>query len=602
MIREEIGKVIEGALAGLKNELGNFSIEQISLEHPENAGHGDYSTNIAFALAKQLGKTPQEIAEAIKSKIQSLKSKIIERVEVAGGFVNFFLRREVLLEELARIAKEKDKFGAGKERKRVIIEFTDPNPFKVFHLGHLYSNTVGESLARILEATGAKVWRVNYQGDVGLHVAKAIYGMQKLKERMPGENASLSKKVGFLGECYAYGNAMYEPVDKNLLLGSPADEIDSWQKQEENEDTKRIVEINIAIYNKSDKEINSLYSKGRKWSLDYFDTIYKRLGTKFDHYYFESEVRGVGTDIVKKGLQKGVFQESQGAVIFPGEKYGLHSRVFINSQGLPTYEAKELGLAPTKYKDFKYDLSLIVTGNEITDYFRVVLAAMKELYPDLAVKTRHVTHGMVRLPEGKMSSRNKNIVVGEEFIDEVRSRVLKIMGARGSEVAEEDQYEAAEIIAVGAVKYSRLRVDREKDIIFDLEKSLSFEGDSGPYLQYTYARCKSILRKAPASVRQLADYGEAKQSNLSKEELDTLRTMYKFPEVVQEAAEKYAPSLVCNFVFELAQLYNNFYNTHSVLQADTEEQKQFRLLLTSAVAQLIHNSLYLFGIQTLEKM
>ena len=565
MIREEIEKILQNALEELHLPAG-----EISLEHPENAEHGDYSTNIALILGKQFKKNPQEIAEKIASAVRGQKSAIIQKVEALNGFVNLFVSKEYLVEELSRVVKEADKYGLSKKSKgkKVMVEFTDPNPFKEFHIGHLYSNIVGETLCRLFEANGAVVKRANYQGDVGVHVAKAIWGIQKL-------NAD-PHDIEALGKAYAHGAQTYE--------SDPAAK-------------KEIDALNKVIYERTDEHVNILYDAGRASSLEYFEQIYKRLGTKFDFYYFERDAGKKGLEIVREHLKKGIFQESEGAIIFPGEKYGLHSRVFINSQGLPTYEAKELGLAPTKYKDFKYDQSSIVTGNEIVEYFKVLLAALKQVYPDLGEKTKHVSHGMVRLSEGKMSSRTGMIIRGEDLLDETKSRVLQFMESSGSAIPQKERERAAELIAVGAVKYSLLRVSLGKDIIFDFEKSLSLQGDSGPYLQYTYARCRSILGKARSTNFEIRNSVE-----LSKEELDLLRTIYKFPEVVQEAAEKYAPNLVCNFVFDLAQLYNNFYNTHSVLQADTEEQKHFRLLLTSAVAQLIQNSLSLLGIQTLEKM
>lgn len=583
MIREKVRRVVLQAFDELKKDFGDFLLEEIPIEHPENPEHGDYATSVAFALAKELKRKPNELAELLVSKFNpptgGQNSKFLDKVQAVGGFVNFYISKEYLLQELLRAVREKKDYGGGAvlKNKRVMVEFTDPNPFKEFHIGHLYSNIVGEALSRLLEALGALVKRANYQGDVGLHVAKAVWAMQKM------DVAALARKpikdrVQALGQAYAQGNKAYETDPK--------------AKQE-------IVELNKKIFAK-DKEIRSLYEKGRKWSLQKFEEIYQRLGTKFDYYYFESDAGKKGLDIVRKNLKKGVFQESKGAIIFPGEKYGLHKRVFINSQGLPTYEAKELGLAPTKYKDFTYDLSLIVTGNEIIEYFKVLLAALKQIYPALAEKTIHISHGMVRLPEGKMSSRTGKVVTGEELIDEVKERARKLAGAYDSALSAKEKEDVAEKVALAAIKYSLLRVTLGRDIIFDFEKSLSLEGDSGPYLQYTYARCRSIARKAGIFNFQ---FSISKQiQNFSKEELAILRIIYRFPEVVQEAAEKYAPNLVCSFAFDLAQKYNQFYNTHPVLQADTKEQKEFRLALTAACAQLLKNSLYLLGIHPLERM
>jgi len=584
MIVHELEKLVYKAIQSLQTEglLNEIKDSLISFEHPENPEHGDYSTSVALVLGQRLKQNPREIADLIHSRLKTEDAGFLKEIKVEiPGFINFFLKQEYLAGELQEVIKKKEKYGQGDtQKKKVMVEFTDPNPFKEFHIGHLYSNTVGESLSRLLEAQGAQVKRVNYQGDVGLHVAKAVWGMQrKLEEQHLSikelEKQDLSARVKFLGQSYAKGDQAYE-------TGTAKEDIES---------------LNAKIFAK-DKEIEELYQRGKKWSLDYFEQIYKYLGTKFDYYYFESDVGKVGKKLVEEGMKKGIFEKSQGAVIFPGERYGLHNRVFITSQGLPTYEAKELGLAPTKYKDFKYDLSLIITGSEIIDYFKVLLAALKEINPELGEKTKHLFHGMVRLPEGKMSSRTGNIVTGEDLIDEVKDRVRNIMKSSGSEIPEKEEEAAVEIIAVGAVKYSLLKVGPGRDITFDFEKSLSLEGESGPYLQYTYARCRSILCQSKLNLL-LFKLNEIK---VSTEEERILRLLYRFPEIVRDATKNFSPNLVASFVFDVAQAYNNFYSAHRVLQAETEETKQFRLLLTAATAQIIQNSLYLLGIKTLERM
>ena len=344
-----------------------------------------------------------------------------------------------------------------------------------------------------------------------------------------------------------------------------------------------------------------LYTKGRQWSLDYFETIYERLGTKFDFYYFERDEGKIGLDVVQKHLKKGIFQKSQGAVIFPGEKHGLHTRVFISSQGLPTYEAKDLGLAPTKYKDFAYDESIIVTGNEVDEYFRVVLAALRLVNPELGEKTKHISHGMVRLPTGKMASRTGKVLTGEWLLDEAKRRVLKIILEVGS-LEKKVQEEVAEVVGLGAVKYALLRSNIGRDIAFDFEESVSLEGNSGPYLQYTYARAQSVLRKAKLKMKNSKLQFKIQNYEFNDAEVSILRYLYRFPEVVLEAGEEYAPSTICGFLFELAQRYNTFYSKHRIIQAKSEEQRKLRFGLTAAVAQVLKNGLFLLGIKAPQKM
>lgn len=566
MFREEIRKNVMQAAQVL---LGDIEIPEFSVEIAENPEHGDYAANVALLLAKQMQKSPLEIAKKLAAEL-GIRNQELWTIEVAPpGFLNFRLSEKYILEKL-----NKFQIAAGAKHqwtgKKITVEFTDPNPFKEFHIGHLYTNIVGEALSKMLEAGGAEVKRANYQGDVGLHVAKAIWGMRKklqiTNDKLQNlEKKSLPERIRFMGESYAEGNRAYE----------------------ENEDAKKeITELNKKIF-ALDEDVREIYTKGRAWSLEYFENIYQRLGAKFDFYYFEREVGETGLNLVKENLAKGVFEKSDGAIIFPGEKYGLHRRVFINSEGLPTYEAKELGLAPTKYQDFPYDLSLIVTGSEVTDYFKVLLAALKEIDPALAEKTRHIPHGMVRLKTGKMSSRTGEVVRAEDLLNEVKNKV----------VARSESEEVAEQVALGAVKYSLLRVGIGKDILFDIDTSLNLEGDSGPYLQYTYARFKSILRKVGQEIGELA---VAPETSYLERRLAT--SLLRFPEAMEDAANSLAPNILVNYLHALAMLANEFYHTHPVAQESDEAKKQFRIRLARLLAETLARGMAILGIAVPEKM
>lgn len=523
-------------------QAAGVDVAKVHLEHPELAEHGDFSTNIALATKIN--------AKDLAAKI---KGEMIAKVEVAGpGFINIWLKEEFLLNSLKNSTVQNDSLTG----KKMMVEFTDPNPFKEFHIGHLYSNIVGESICRLLESQGAQLWRVCYQGDVGLHVAKSIWGMQTLSSQTPAESASLADKAAFLGQAYAYGATKYEE--------------DETAKGEINA-------LNKKIYDQ-DTEVMDLYNLGRRWSLAYFDTIYARLGTKFNKHYFESEAGKAGLALVKTYLTKGVFKHSEGAIIFPGEDYGVHTRVFINSMGLPTYEAKELGLAPTKYQDFAYDLSIIITGNEVNDYFKVLAKALEQVSPDLAAKTKHLSHGMVRLPSGKMSSRTGKILTGEWLMDEAKKHALGL---------NQDE-KIAEKVGLAAIKYALLKSGLGIDVEFDFDESVTFNGNSGPYLQYTFARTQSVLKKNTGS--------EASKDPINSEELAILRFIYRYSEVVAEAASRYAPNLLTNFLYELAQRFNTFYNMHQILG------NQLRLDLTKSTGEVLQSGLTLLGIEALSKM
>lgn len=563
----------ERIIAVLKQAVGTDA--ELDVTVPDRAAFGHYATNIALRLSKEEQRNPLELAKELAKKIAGAAPEgFFEKVEAAPpGFVNFWLSPETIRKEFARMTAAGDAFGMGDALRgtRVMVEYTDPNPFKQFHIGHLMTNMIGEAIARLYEAAGAEVLRVNYQGDVGLHVAKSVWGMAKLAHETPTAVAAPAEKAAFLGRAYVAGVKAYDdPAIKA--------EIDA---------------LNKAIYDRNDPAVNERYDRGRQWSLDYFETLYARLGTKFVHYFFESESGPDGVAIVK--AHPDVFVESEGAVIFRGESYGLHNRVFMNSQGLPTYEAKELGLNKKKFDLYHPDLSLIVTGNEINDYFRVLLKAMERTVPEAAEKTRHIGHGMLRLPTGKMSSRTGDVLTAEWLIDEVKRAVGERM--KDAERRSEAEREAVkEKVAIAAIRYSILRQTTGKDIIFDLETSVAFHGESGPYLQYTYARLASIRRKAEG-----VETGDG-YPLVAANELGIMRKLVEFPYVVVQAAKDLAPNAVALYLYTLADLANGYYEATPILKDEDIKRRDARLALIGAVAGVLKRGLGLLGIETPEKI
>ncbi len=562
----------------IKEALTNLGIEEIdfSVEHPADLKMGDYSTNVSLVAFKGrrafekaidgnsqtiwvkhgVSKTnPKELADKIVAFLsRSNLDNGIEKIEVAGpGFINFYLAKDFFQNSVKEILENKD-FGRNKslQGQKIMVEHTDPNPFKEFHIGHLMPNVIGSTIARVLAWNGGEVKEACYQGDVGMHVAKAIWAMLH----------GLDIKVA-----YATGSKVFE----------------------ENEEAKKeIQEINKKIYDKSDEKINALYESGRKESLEYFDSVYKTLGTHFDFFFFESEVAGFGKEIVEKNLGESlpagrqVFEKGdKGAIIFKAENFdkSLHTRVFINSEGLPTYEAKELGLAKEKYDRYKYDKSIVITGNEINDYFKVLLCAMKQIFPELAEKTLHFSHGMLRLPTGKMSSRSGDVITAENLIEMLKEKV-----------------KGDERVAIGAIKYMILRQAIGGNIIFDLEKSVSTEGDSGVYLQYSYARANSILKKAKESkIMSTCEVDNIWQTT----ELEKL--LYKFPEVVLRAGQEFAPHYIVSYLTELARAYNSFYGNNQII-GEKDPASPYKVALSEAFSIAMRNGLNVLGIPVLEKM
>ncbi|MCX6735586.1 MAG: arginine--tRNA ligase [Candidatus Parcubacteria bacterium] len=554
MIKETIQKEIIRILGGNARD---FVVEKSS-------EFGDYATNAAMMNAKGREGGPREFAEFLISELwksEEIKN-VVEKMGVAGpGFINFYLKNETVSGYIGEILEKGAEYGKNEKEKgeKVVIEYTDPNPFKEFHIGHLMTNTLGEALSRIIEANGAEVKRACYQGDVGMHVAKTVWAISKKQQAI--------KDANDLGKAYSYGAQNYE------------------------EFKEEIQEINKKIYDRSDEEINKIYDEGRKISLEYFEHIYKRLGTHFDYYFFESETGVLGKKIVEENLDK-VFRKSDGAVVFPGEEHGLHTRVFLNSEGLPTYEAKELGLAKIKYDAYPYDTSVVVTGNEVNDYFQVLLRAMSLVFPELEKKTEHVSHGMLRLPTGKMSSRTGDVITAEALIGALSEMVMEKIADRDIE----DKGKVAEEIAVAGIKYSILKQSPGKDIIFDPQKALSFEGDSGAYLQYAYVRTQSILRKAEIHrvVLCTQDYPVYEPVSVLEKLL-----FEGLPNAVLMARRELSPNYVATYLVDLCREFNAYYEQNQILG---NEHTEHRLALVKAVGVVLKNGLTLLGIPVLEKM
>jgi len=560
----------------LKETLKNLNIEvsDFTLEHPEDLKNGDYSSNVAMVCAKNLKTNPKELAEKIKTEFEKNLPSKIEKVEVAGaGFINFYLSRQFFAESIEEILNNKD-FGNNNHfaGKKVMVEYTQPNPFKPFHIGHLMSNAIGESISRLVEFSGAETARANYQGDVGLHIAKAIYGLlhnEKLQSRAGTHNLQSTN----IGLAYMEGAGAYEEG------GEAKAEIDV---------------INKKVYDKSDEKINEIYDWGFKVTMEAFEDLYRMLGTKFDYYFLESVVADIGKDIVRENIGK-VFEESDGAVVFKAEKYNskLHTRVFITSAGLPTYETKELGLTEIKFREEKLDLSIVTTAIEQGEYMKVVEQAIALIDKEHADKMLHITHGMMRFASGKMGSRKGNVITGESLLNDVRLAILEKMQDR--DFSKEETEKISSDVGVSAIKYSILKQSMGGDIIYDFDKSISFEGDSGPYLQYSHARANSIIEKAQKE-NILPDF-----ENLPDEIFEVEKMLYKFPEVVLRSVEEYEPHYIANYLIEIARAFNSFYGNMVIVNKD-DPTSSYKIALTYAFSFVMKTGLYLLGIEAPKKM
>jgi arginyl-tRNA synthetase len=489
---------------------------------------------------------------------------------VAGpGFLNFSLNRVYFKTTLEAAIVAGEQWGRNETEANqvVLLEYTSPNLFKPLHVGNLVGNIIGESLTRLFEMSGANVKRLNYPSDIGLTVAKGVWGLR--------ETGGDPSDIKALGEAYRFGNEAYE---------------------KDSEEKEQIIAVNQALYAESDPDLNLLRDQGIFTSKYRLNTICASLGTFFDAEIFESTAAPVGIQIVKENIPA-VFVESDGAVVYEGEKVGLHTRVFLNSKGLPTYEAKDLGNFVIKQERFPdWTRSIIVTGNEQTEYFKVLYASIKELYPDVEENKKtleHIPTGFLTLTTGKMSSRKGNILSGEQVLEELEVEAKK----RAVETEEKKQGEVslATKVATAAIKYQILRHGVGSNIIFDKEKALSFEGDSGPYLQYTFARIQSVLAKAGGA-------GVVPSTLTAPTDAYAVEKMIEqFPSVIQLALEERAPHKVVTYLTELASEFNSFYAAEKIADPD-DEFAPYKAAVAATVGNTLKQGLWALGIEAPDRM
>lgn len=543
-----------------------YAVEvQPELTRPDEQ-FGDYATNVAMQLAGRLRRGPREVAEEVVAALKEELGDKVAEVNIAGpGFINIKLSDSLLgsLAVAAPLSKPETYKG-----QVVVAEYSDPNPFKILHAGHLYTSVVGYAVGSLLQAAGAEVHRVNFGGDVGLHVGKTMWAMLKdLGGEHPEKLAEIpiGERSAWMAQCYVRGNNAYDD--------------DEQAKQE-------IVELNKRVYqlHESDERetpFAQIYWACREWSYEAFDAFYNRIGTPFEKYYPESICAPIGIQTVRDHIKPGIYQESDGAIVFKGEPYGLHTRVFINSQGIPTYEAKDVGLIMLKKQDYNFDRSVVITDNGQEQYMAVVLKSIEQFAPDLVETTTHLTHGVLKMKGGvKMSSRKGNILRADDVLDAAAEANRQATGRDDSQAV------------LGAVKYAFLKQRIGPDIIYDPEESVSLEGNSGPYLQYAHARARSILNKGSAEPAENITDLEAGERSLA-------RKISEYPEAVQKAVDELMPHHVCTYLYELAQTFNRFYEHNRVI-GDGREAVRSRLV--SLYADVLKDGLQILGIAAPERM
>ncbi|MEM5829685.1 MAG: arginine--tRNA ligase [Candidatus Aenigmatarchaeota archaeon] len=557
MIEREIEAILKKA-----------GIEELKLEVPKVKEFGDIAFP-CFDLAKKEKRNPNEIAENLVKKIKIPKGSLISKVEARSGYLNFFLDYQKVSE---LVLKEVMKKGISRKRKKVMIEFSQPNPVHSMHIGHARGTFLGDSLARILEFLGYKVIRANLMNDIGLQVAKLVTAYLLWAEGKEPEG----KPDAWLWKLYV---KFHEEAKTNPSLEEKAREI------------LRKFEL------EKDKKIRRIWKKIVGWCVKGFEETYHRLGINFDVYFYESEFRELGKKLIEEGLKRGIMTKMEdGAVLSRLEKFGLPDTVLLRSDGTGLYITSDLGMTVKRFEKYKLDSHIWVVATEQNLHFKQLFKLLELFGYKWVSGCKHFAFELVHLPEGKMSSREGKALMLDEVVDKLVETALKEIEKRRTNLSEKEKKEIAEAVGIGALKYAIVRIEPEKTITFDWNQMLRLEGDTGPYLQYAHTRCVGILRRA-GKFKLLF-----KTKELTEGEKELIRTLARFKKVVEEAGRDLKPHYICNYAYELATIFGRFYETNPVLKAETKEKRNFRLTLVKATKIVLNKVLELLGIKALEKM
>lgn len=555
--KEEIKKFLE-------KELGIL----VNLEIPPNAELGDYAFP-CFALAKVMKKSPVEIAKELEAKV------IIQGVQAkaAGPYLNFFVSKQDLSKNvLKEIFADKNYGGSGKTGKKMVIEYPGPNTNKPLHLGHVRNICLGYSLCRINGAAGNTVISVNVNNDRGVHICKSMLAYQKWGKR-DSPSKSKMKSDFFVGKYYVM---FCQKAKENPALEEEALEM-------------------LRKWEAGDKKVVALWKKMNKWAFDGFKKTYKTFDVRFKKEYFESKTYKKGKEMVLEGLKNNAFKKNDEGAVVVGLSQG--EKVLLRADGTSVYITQDLYMAKLRYDDFKFDKMVYVVATEQNYHFQILFELFKLLNLPFADKCHHFAYGMVNLTTGKMKSREGTVVDADTLVDEMKELALNETLSRHKKIAKKEAEKRAFKIAMSAIRFYILKNDPIKDMLFDPKQSISFEGDTGPYVQYAYARCSSILRKHRKKVS-----GSVNFSLLTHEsETAVIKTLEDFPKTVASACSEYKPSLIANYLLKLSQEFSNFYSKCPVI-SDDKELTNARVLLVYCARKVIGKGLFLLGIDTLEEM
>jgi arginyl-tRNA synthetase len=594
-IADKIMKAVQAVIEELYGQQVPEKMMQLQETRAEFEGQ---LTLVVFPFLKMSKKAPEATAQEIGEKLVAKVPEVISKFNVIKGFLNLTINPAQWIELLESI-QQNPTFGftpVTEQSPLVMIEYSSPNTNKPLHLGHVRNNLLGWALANVMQANGNKVVKTNIVNDRGIHICKSMLAWLKYGN---GETPETSGKKGdhLIGDYYVAFDKHYREEVKELV----AKGMDEEQAKQEAPLIKEAHEM-LVKWEQNDPEVRALWKKMNEWVYAGFDETYKALGVSFDKIYYESNTYLEGKEKVEEGLEKGFFyRREDGSVWADLTKEGLDEKLLLRSDGTSVYMTQDIGTAKLRFQDFPIDKMIYVVGNEQNYHFQVLSILLDKLGFKWGKDLVHFSYGMVELPNGKMKSREGTVVDADDLIatmiqDARQMSADKVNKLEG--ITEEEAQEIARIVGMGALKYFILKVDARKNMLFNPEESIDFNGNTGPFIQYTYARIRSILRKAGEV--NLADL--AKDTELSDKEISLIQHLQGFQAAVKQAGADYNPSCIANYCYELVKEYNQFYHDFSVLREEDEKKRQFRIALSAAVSQVIKNGMGLLGIEVPERM
>ncbi|MFH2143832.1 MAG: arginine--tRNA ligase [Bacteroidota bacterium] len=568
-----------------------LSEDTILIQRTKKEIPGDFTVNV-FPLLKYIKINPEllayELADYLAENIDN-----VYQCDVIKGFLNIHFKSEFWVKYLVDFNKSIF-LPPAENKKNIMIEFSSPNTNKPLHLGHIRNNLLGDSISRILKAVGHKVIKVNLVNDRGIHICKSMLAWKKWGKNQTPESTGL-KGDKLAGNFYVKFETENQK-EAQILQGE-------IEKNKQNTALFREAQDMLIKWEEGDRQTILLWKKMNNWVYKGFEQTYKKLGITFDKTYYESDTYKSGKNLVTEGLKKGIFfKQTDGAVCVDLKDVNLDEKVLLRSDGTSVYITQDLGTAHQRFSEFNIDEHIYVVGNEQIYHFQVLKAVLKKLDFDWAEKINHLSYGMVELPDGKMKSREGKVVDADDLIDEMIYCAQETTKALGKleDYTEAEKKRNHEIIALGALKYFILKVDPKRNMMFNPEESIDFNGNTGPFIQYTYARIRSILRKADKE--KVSSQLKSLELNINQIEIELIKNLSAYNNVLLESSEKLSPSLIANYTYSLAKEFNQYYHEHPILKESDENIRSFRLLLSLLISEILKYSMNLLGIEMPEKM